>query len=749
MKQKLAALLLTIGILLGLAGCAAPGGAASGSAASGGPAATGPEGTDAGAPALQRPLLLNAAQTPSELSFTPSAAPFEIAPDLGNIINLGDFEYMLTDEARRMLLKNGFVVLQSDWGGRDEFYDLYEMNRYSLTPNFVTTDAMMHTYHLYFSRLLKGLERDHFSAALRELTGALLSESSAQYLALKGTEWENAALRNAAFFTVAGALLDPETPVADEVRDLVSQELALIEAAQGPAPSPVMNVGGGDDPLLEDYSQYIPRGYYTTSEELSRYFRAMMWYGRLNFRAADDDQSRSALLMAAALQNGAAREPWEKIYTITSFFVGSSDDAGFYEYAPLIEESYGGWPETAQLPTLEAEWEKYKAAIARLEMPAINSIPVPEGQTDAEREASVKGFRLMGQRFVLDAGIFQKLIYSEVTANSAGENRTLPSALDVPAALGSDAAREILAESGADDYAGYAENMQLLRDSIAAAPDTLWSASLYGGWLNTLRPLTQAKGEGWPQFMQNDAWAAKSLNTFLGSWAELKHDTVLYAKQVYAEMGGGGMEEKDDRGYVEPEPLLFARLSALASDTRDGLAAYGVLGEADADALSRMASLADSLASIAEKELTETPRTEEEYELIRSFGGQLEHFWYEAIQEEAAEAGMEYFTSQQFPSAIIADVATDPNGAVLEVGTGGVEELLVVVNIEGSLRIASGGVYSFYEFAQPISERLTDQQWRKMLGKDPWDENGNYVDARVDVPRPAWIARFAAAPQTY
>ena len=40
--------------------------------------------------------------------------------------------------------------------------------------------------------------------------------------------------------------------------------------------------------------------------------------------------------------------------------------------------------------------------------------------------------------------------------------------------------------------------------------------------------------------MQSDAWLDKQLNTSLGSWTELKHDTILYAKQAYAEMGAGG-----------------------------------------------------------------------------------------------------------------------------------------------------------------------------------------------------------------
>ena len=39
------------------------------------------------------------------------------------------------------------------------FYEVYEQNRYEQIPNFVTVDLMMHTYHLYFSRLMKQTEK--------------------------------------------------------------------------------------------------------------------------------------------------------------------------------------------------------------------------------------------------------------------------------------------------------------------------------------------------------------------------------------------------------------------------------------------------------------------------------------------------------------------------------------------------------------------------------------------------------------
>ena len=39
----------------------------------------------------------------------------------------------------------------------------------------------------------------------------------------------------------------------------------------------------------------------------------------------------------------------------------------------------------------------------------------------------------------------------------------------------------------------------------------------------------------------------------------------------------------------------------------------------------------------------------------------------------------------------------------------------VAVYFDGAVRICSGSVYSFYQFEQPISDRLTDDEWRDMV----------------------------------
>ncbi len=116
--------------------------------------------------------------------------------------------------------------------------------------------------------------------------------------------------------------------------------------------------------------------------------------------------------------------------------------------------------------------------------------------------------------------------------------------------------------------------MEKVRTWVSGLSVADWTETLYNSWLYTFQPLLEAPGEGYPAFMQSNAWLDKQLNTVLGSWTELKHDTILYAKQVYAEMGGGPMppEPVPPQGYVEPVPAFYARLAALTAMTRTGWA---------------------------------------------------------------------------------------------------------------------------------------------------------------------------------
>ena len=277
--------------------------------------------------------------------------------------------------------------------------------------------------------------------------------------------------------------------------------------------------------------------------------------------------------------------------------------------------------------------------------------------------------------------------------------------------------------------------MQQLQTGLASADDTLWKASLYSNWLYTLTPLLEEKGEGYPSFMQNSEWAKKNLESFAGSYAELKHDTILYAKQVMAEMGGGELPQWDDRGYVEPEPKVWARFADLSAQTAAGLKSYNLLSADDETNLKRLEQMANQFLTITKKELTNELPTDEEFDLIRNYGGNLEHFWLEAYKEEGDNV-----SSADFPAAIIADIATDPNGSCLEVGTGNPSRIYVIVPIDGELHICQGAVYSFYQFEQPLSNRLTDSTWRQMMGIALTDDGAYSTNSAIE--QPAWTQSY-------
>jgi hypothetical protein len=319
----------------------------------------------------------------------------------------------------------------------------------------------------------------------------------------------------------------------------------------------------------------------------------------------------------------------------------------------------------------------------------------------------------MGQRYTVDADIFQRLIYREVGENQSGERRMLPKGLDIPAAMGSSEARKLLTDMGQDEYKNYPQNMNKMQQYVSGLESGTWHQNLYWNWMYTIQPLTRTIPAGYPSFMLNQAWLDKELNTYLGSWTELKHDTILYAKQNYAEAGGGGDEKVDDRGYVEPNPHLYARLAALSALTRTGLESRGLISKLDSESLKRLEKLARDLQDISQKELKGLSLNPQDYELIRSYGVQLEHFWLEALRDQSSKGRSQLLTDN--PCMLVTDVATAPPDTVLEEATGYIQSIYAVVPVEGKLRIVRGVVYSYYEFPWPAQQRMTDDQWRQML----------------------------------
>ncbi len=638
----------------------------------------------------------------------------------------------ITDAQRALLARNGFVVAPPVPGAYREFYQVYEQNRYMEVPVFVTTDSIYHIYHLIFDKMLRDLETDYFITGLKSLTTTMLAASSAQYQALNGTALAEPALRNAAYFAVADRLLGLSDPMPAEATDLMNAELALINAASSEAVSPIWDRPDlpPNQKLIEVYGQYTPRGHYTRSEDLKMYFKAMMWYGRLTFRMMDDFETRRALLLVQALRSAVATDGtpavtlWKNIYEPTVFIVGKADDLGYVEYGTLSDMVFGPNPDLARF-TDQSLFDQFKQAAKNLPPPQINSMWV---WIDQDTEQVTKGFRFMGQRFTLDAYVFGQLIWRKV--GTSDKPRGLPKGLDFFAAMGSDEATNILKAMGEDQYENFDTQMAKVKAEVAALGNDSWTQNLYWTWLYSFQPLIASKGGAYPPFMQTQAWTRKDLQTSLGSWTELKHDTILYAKQVMAEMGGGPPGEPP-HGYVEPNPEAYARLLALTQMTEVGLQSRNLLSDLTRGNLDNLVSQLNFLKDISERELSGGSITDDEYWQIQYWGGTLEQFTLKAADTTGPD--MRDLSDQK--AALVADVATgttDLNTLVALEEAVGQPTLIYVVLPDSPWRVSVGAVYSYYEFTVPSSGRLTDEAWQAQ------------VEAGTTPPQPDWMSMFVA-----
>ncbi len=645
-------------------------------------------------------------------------------------------------EPPQELLNNGFLVF-APAHGTDNPIRAFAMVENWGQPVYVSSGIPLHMLHIFFDQILQKLEEDHFYNDLAEICSSLYRQNLERGCSL-----------NAGFFAVPLSFLDGSFVPDPSVAEAVGMELELIAAHAGFADSPLMG-------YREDYSQYVPRGHYTASEKLENYFKAMMWLGRLTFIlnggepagpaaafiVTEDDaryMTACALMTVSDLSELEAggetlMEKWGRIYELTAFFAGFADDLSVPEYAEAALDVAGPTAEVELVTGIDF-YRRFRDHVnTTFPGPSIYSgtgglISMPDGEGEFDPRdlqtafQKTTGFRFMGQRYTPDSEILGKLVFPAVGQDPSGNRRFMPTGLDVAAAFGSTAAMDILEERGDLLFDHYADSLRSMAGMIDSYGPDDWHATLYMSWLHCLYLLMQERGEGYPDFMGTQAWDRHTLSTFLASWAMLRHDTILYAKQSYTMEAGcapGPYEEPEpSAGFVEPVPDVYAQLNATLEMARRGLSEYGVLDGEIEGRFRNACSVMTRLQTIAEGELAGETMTQEDAVFLESFASYL---------ESAICWGAE--TTEGLETSLIADVHTDQNSSsVLEVASGNLDFCMVIYRRpDGNVEAAVGPVLSYYEFTWPMSDRLTDEAWRDMLSAG-------------QVERPSWIRREVLAP---
>jgi hypothetical protein len=639
--------------------------------------------------------------TEYESNYSLEAPQYELEPDLSNIINLDQF--ILSQEMKDAIADHYFTAVSST---ANMFCDIYESNYQDSIPSFVTSDAVLHAYHVLYDVILRTIEEEHLMNHIGNLTRHLVEVSVNQYAQISDPVWKESAKKNVAFFSIATRLHSSSWIEPEFVSIWVNNAITLIEAASGFNSQWFMN-------QELDFSQFIPRGHYTKTETLERFFKVMMWLARVGFRPEPEDlwlselqnkergrnETAQAILLSRAFEqpsslfsDGATPvKLWQSIYDTTAFFVGTSDDLTPHEYASLIDLIYEDPSNYTELCDSDKLGVFIETALTCRDPQILSG-----SLFDSQSISVTKGLRFMGQRFVPDSYIFSELTHRQVV------DRMLPKGLDVMAVLGSNRAWDLLDDQKM--FENYTIQMTRLQDRYLGLNMSTWTQNLYWQWLYSFKTLLDEPEAGHPSFMMSQEWLDKQLVTSLGTWTELRHDTILFAKQSYTSRPY--YSPSPPPGYVEPVPEFYARLASLCKMMIDGLGDRHLISEEITPRLEYLHSLLLNLKTISEKELSGTSLNETERDRLRYIGKTL------AFIEGSSDKGGK--------AALIADVHTDPNTRqVLEEATGNPLIVFVAVPTEsGETFIAKGAMYSHFEFAWPMSDRLTDEAWWDLMESD-------------------------------
>jgi hypothetical protein len=716
--------------------------------------------------------ILNEAPLDFEPSYTETAAPLG---DISNYqaikekygLSLSETQEKFLDDNRFLLLDSSqvnFLNPQSPDYNFDQW--LSDSDRfgggsiYSRKPEdsvLITPDTVLHAYHRYFELTLEELEKRELSQALRNFLSSLQTnlEAAAKN---SSTDVKSRYERLDSQVVVARVLLDnqneakpayfasPEEEQSYQERDKAADSFekaeSLLKDYGRSLPTPLLAAAENDlrkiykaegvsssdlfsvyDPEIKaDFTQFTPRSHYTKDSASRAYFRAMMYLGHSSYLLNSDLAIGDINLLVKQMgkKNGALApiNYWHQIVNTTSFYAGVSDDLSYDEWREFTEKLIGQVDDDSELVSA-AVVSKLSANLNLLRLPRILSdVIVSENIGNMDKNDLLKkslSFRIFGQKFSYDAWILNGLTAGQEKKEASLPS--MPSALFIPAAFGSQMAKENSLEFlrqdsdfNEEEITSFSGALEKKAQEIKKVEKSDWLSSLGSAWLYVLSSFVYDYGHGYPLYMQAVNFSHKQIQTFLGSYAELKHDTLLYAKQSFAEMGAGGEDSAIPpvvKGFVEPNLIFWRRLLELVDEHQQLFVDNNLFREGNAvDRLNKFRSLVSLYSRIAEQELRGQAISADDYEALRTSKLYFMAQPFTTIDPTA--------TSGQ--TALIADIHTDAvYGQILYEATAKPYFMIALVGNEDSPRAVAGLVYNHYEFKDDLSSRHSDEWWRGLV----------------------------------
>lgn len=622
-----------------------------------------------------------------------------------NLLNPYQLEE-LNPQLLTALGKNGFAIVPDN---KIQLFHIYEKNDYHDFPSFVTTDLYLQLFHLYFDTVLRSIEEEKLCTLVANLCQQLYDELGAVAAQTTNKEIKDAAEYDQAFAAVGLSLItgEPLKPLAEGYSQMAADEIKHVMASEN-AFSDFLEYQN----VMFSYSLFRPRGHYTRSETVKRYFRAMMWLQTVPFCINKEHQLKRAAVLADVVgRKQSVNDCYRLLFDPITFLMGAPDNVTILDVFEEVQKL--GMP-------LDKAFKKKKvmATLAK----AIETRAEAQTRILPKVEVTCRyKINLMPQRYQPDAEVLNEMVDVE----SPVSKRATPMGLDVMAAMGNSAAERILMAELQQDklWELYTPTLQKMKQRMG---DIDWTETVATRWMETLQTMTQQQSE-YPYFMLTPQWQKKDLNAALASWAELKHDAILYAKQpMAAECGDYGPPEPIVKGYVEPNTAFWKKAIGLTETMTAFFEKYGLTTERVTTTTQSLRDQAEFLLAVSEKELRGEELTEQEYNSIEIIGATFENISLDLIREKDQYLqGWDNVESADKEISVVADVYTansenNPKQSILYEGVGPAYEIYVVVEIGGYLYLTRGAVFSYREFERPLYEqRMTDEEWQQKLKEYP------------------------------
>ena len=674
----------------------------------------------------------------------------------------------ITWNTLKFFKKHGWVILDPNWNDidyskssadepidynfdeeRNHFIRLiwwepkpYE--RYPYNTLLITSDFLLHVFHKIFDNELKYKEEAEIRKGISKISEKLFNRFKNKYLNEKNPQLKKIYAFLASYWAIESSLIPSykklywendyiEKDFSDyelkeklnkilnekiksfpkDIQKVIKEEFNNILKAKEKLTDPLINYFfwniDNNITITQDFTQFKPRSHYTTDSLLKTYFMWMKWLMREKFYFKNFELAKSALILVNNLDQNDLQDI-ENIQTFVKKLIWWDDDVNIFDIKKFLKEN---WLQTDQ--NIVKKFNKnLQNKLLNLKKQLIISTSYQTNNYYEKDEQQIHndtiGFVFFGEKFTIDSYIFDKLTAGNAETQGI-QKPSVTTALVIPYILNNNSIAAKLTKLWLKNYwineikkQWYLEEAKKLIEKVQHFD---FSKNIYSKWLNLLNYIFVKQDKNLPYFEKDPLYQIRKLLTYLWSYTELKHDTLLYVKQAYAELWGGWEECKITitppslpvpKWYVEPNIDLINQLIKLSEETNKIMKSDNFL---------EFTKQLKFLKQIALAELLNKKISDEDFEKLRliNFAKLLtpkKIIWQPLQKEERWAIIADIFTSLDFWP--LYEALWRPNLL-----------LLMIKDINWS-RIVIWPVYTHYEFYKNW-KRLTDENWQDQYDK--------------------------------